>query len=210
MRTIGKLIADYRVNKRYSHTVLADKTKIRKEFILHIEKEEWDKLPEYPVIKGFVRNLAGALSIDPEQALAMLRRDYPPKAMNLKVNPKPDLSKKFIWNPKLTFLTGVIIVVIAFFTYLAYQYTNFIRPPSLVVEYPGESEVVDTRRLNVYGRTDNEVTSTVNSQPTVVRDGEFNTVIEIYEETEEVVVVAKSRSGKETVVRRKILPELNQ
>ena len=44
----------------------------------------------------------------------------------------------------------------------------------------------------------------------VGEDGTFETEIEIFEGTGEVVVVAKSRSGKETVVARKIKPELRQ
>lgn len=188
--------------------MLEEKTKIKSEFIEAIEKEEWVKLPEYPVVRGFIKNLSGALGIDPVSAVALLRRDYPPKSINLKVNPKPDIREKFSWSPRLTFLTGIAVVIVAFAAYLAYQYTNFIKPPSLTVEFPSEGEVVRTSRLNVYGKTDQEVTVVINSQPTSVREGEFNTVIEINEETKEVVVVAKSRSGKETVIRRNIIPEL--
>ena len=39
-------------------------------------------------------------------------------------------------------------------------------------------------------------------------NGYFSAKIEIFEGTSEVVVIAKTRSGKETVIRRKIVPEL--
>jgi cytoskeletal protein RodZ len=208
MRTIGQLIHESRIKKRYSHSMLEEKTKIRSEFIKAIEKEEWTKLPEFPVVRGFIKNIAGALDVDIAQASALLRRDYPPKSINTKVNPKPDISEKFTWNPRLTFITGVVIVAVTFLAYLVYQYSNFIKPPALTLDFPQDQEVVRTRKLNVYGKTDDEATIVINNQPTIVKEGEFNTVIEIYEETREVVVVAKSRSGKETTIRRKIIPEL--
>jgi hypothetical protein len=208
MRTIGKLISDTRAKKRYSYLMLEEKTKIKVEFIKAIEKEEWSKLPEYPVVRGFVKSLAGALGVETNQAMALLRRDYPPRSIDLKVNPKPDIAEKFVWSPKLTFAVGAVFMIVSFIAYLTYQYSNFIKPPSLIVEYPPDGEIVKTRRLNVYGKTDNEATIVINSQPTLVREGEFNTTIEIYEETQEIVVTAKSRSGKETVIRRKIIPQL--
>ena len=186
---------------------LEKETKIKKEFIKAIEDENWKELPDFPVIKGFVRNIAQALKLNENRALALLRRDYPPKA--LRVNPKPDVSEGFTWSPRLTFLVGAAIVSLAILGYLTFQYLNFISPPALAVFEPKEGEVVKQTILGVAGKTDPDATVVVNNQPFLVDDkGRYKGEIEIFEGTQEIVVKATSRSGKETVVKRKIVPEL--
>jgi len=92
---------------------------------------------------------------------------------------------------------------------LGFQYFRFVSPPTLVVLEPKDGEIVNSKSLDVFGKTDTDAVVSVNNQPTLVKeDGSFNTKIEIFEGTKEIVVKAVSRSGRETVVRRKIIPQL--
>lgn len=208
MRTIGQVLKEARVRKRYSLVHLEELIKIKKDFIESLEKEDWAHLPEFPVLTGFVKNVAKFLDIDERNAVALLRRDYPPK--KLPINPKPDVSDKFRWSPRLTFLVGAALVITIVLGYLGFQYARFVSPPPLSVERPKEGEIVKERTLKVSGKTSSDATLKVNNQPVLVSDeGEFEAEIEIFEGTQEIVVQAKSRAGKETVVRRKISPELN-
>lgn len=207
MKTVGEVLKEARVKRKLTFAKLEEETKIKREFIAAIERQDWDKLPEYPVIYGFVRSLSSILRVDKKTALAKLRRDYPPKS--LRINPKPDVANKFIWSPKQTFLAAIAIFFLITFSYLGYQYIDFITPPSLEVVKPEEGEVVTHPLLEVVGITEPEAVVKVNNQPVIVEeDGKYFTEIEIYEGTEEIEVKAISRSGKETVVRRKIKPEL--
>jgi len=208
MRTIGELIKEFRVKKHLSLANLERATKIKRDFIEAIEKQDWNKLPEFPVVIGFVKNIAQVLKIDQNQAVAFLRRDYPPKL--LRINPKPDLSEKFTWSPRLTFLTGITLVAIILIVYLGFQYKNFISPPSLEVDSPQEGQLVEERKIFVSGVVDPDATVSVNNQPVLVgEDGKFVAELEIFEGTQEIVVIATSRSGKQSVVHRKIKPELD-
>lgn len=207
MKTIGIFIKEARIKKRLSQEKIAKETKIKKEFIVSIEKENWGALPEYPIVVGFVKKISKQMKLDERQAVAFLRRDYPPKV--LPINPKPDVAKKFVWSPRLTFIIGIAVIAIAVLGYLGFQYSSFISPPKLVVDEPQEEQVVKQRNLMVSGRTDQDVAMKVNNQPILVEeDGSFKVEIEIFEGTEEIVVKAVSRSGKETVIRRRIYPEL--
>lgn len=209
MRTIGEVIRQARVKKKLSRVELKKETKIKKEFIEAIEKEEWNKLPELPVVTGFVKNIAQALGLNKTKIVALLRRDYPPKT--LRISPKPDVSDKFTWSPRLTFFVGVFLVAFLIIFYLGLQYINFVSPPSLTVDNPQEAQVISENMLSVSGTTDADATVSVNNQPVLIKEGgEFETEIEIFEGTYEVVVIATSRSGKETVIRRKIVPELEE
>ena len=209
MRTIGEVLKEARVKRKLTFTYLEEETKIKKEFIAAIEKEDWEKLPEYPVVNGFVRSLAQVLKIDVKGTLAKLRRDYPPKSLS--INPKPDVSPKNLWSPKVTFLAAVAVFTLIILSYLGYQYIDFISPPSLEVIVPNEEEVVKHPLLLVSGKTEPEAVIKVNNQPVIVEeDGMFYAEIEIFEETSEIEVKAISRSGKETTVRRNIKVELAQ
>jgi cytoskeletal protein RodZ len=207
MKTIGIYIKEARIKKRFSLEKIAKETKIKKKFVASIEKENWGALPEYPIVVGFVKKISNYMKLDERQAVAFLRRDYPPKV--LPINPKPDVVKKFVWSPRLTFILGIATIAIAVLGYLGFQYSSFISPPKLVVDEPLEEQVVKQRSLIVSGKTDQDVAMKINNQPILIEeDGSFSAEIEIFEGTEEIVVKAVSRSGKETVVRRKIYPEL--
>jgi cytoskeletal protein RodZ len=207
MKTIGQLLKETRATKRYSVAKLEKITKIRKDYIRAIEGEVWDELPERPVVAGFVNSIATHLGVDSKKAAALFRRDYPPR--KLRVNPKKDQVNRFVWSPRLTFIVGVLLVVLTIAGYLSFQYFTFIRPPKLEVGSPFENQVIEESVIRVSGNTDPEATVVVNNQPVIVgEDGGFVTEVEVFEGTDEIEVVAKSRSGKETVIRRKIRPEL--
>ncbi|HJX59181.1 hypothetical protein A2V61_03640 [Candidatus Woesebacteria bacterium RBG_19FT_COMBO_47_8] len=207
MKTIGSFIKDARAKKRYSLAKLEEATKIKKDFIEAIEKEDWKTLPDYSVVVGFVKNIAAYLQAGERQAIALLRRDYPPQ--KLSINPKPDVSRQFVWSPKLTFFVGVGAVIAIIVGYLIFQYVRFINPPHLEVFEPKEGQVVNTAAIRVSGKTDGDAVIKANNQPILVSDdGKFSADIEIFAGTGEIVVKAVSRSGKETTVKRMIKPEL--
>ncbi len=206
MKTIGKLIKEARIKKRYSLRKVEEETKIKREFIEGIEKENWKALPDFPVVSGFVKNLASFLKVNEKVALAILRRDYPPRPVN--INPKPDVGNEFIWSPRLTFLVGIGIVLVVILGYLAFQYFRFVSPPTLTLNLPKEGQVVSQKNLLVSGKTDTDATVLVNNQPVLTDEsGNFSTTMEITQKTTEIEVKATSRSGRETTIRRKIIPE---
>ncbi|MCL5019658.1 MAG: helix-turn-helix domain-containing protein, partial [Patescibacteria group bacterium] len=112
MKNIGEFIKYFRLKKKLSREKLEAKTKIKKEFIEAIENLKWDELPDYPVVSGFVKNIAKALDQDERHLSALLRRDYPPK--DLKVSPN-QIKEKFKWSPRSTFVTGIAVVFISIF-----------------------------------------------------------------------------------------------
>lgn len=207
MKTIGKILKEARTKKRYSLSRIEEKSKIKKDFVDYLEREKWEQLPDYAVVSGFVKSLSHYLDLDEKQTLAFLRRDYPPKKVTM--NPKPDVSSKFIWSPKLTYIVGTGIVIAGILGYLSYEYIRFISPPELTVTDPKNGEVVKQTSVKVDGKADADAVVKVNNQPVLTdEDGNFSTDINIYEGTTEIVIKAVSRSGKETVVKRNIKPEL--
>lgn len=206
MKTVGEVIKEVRMKKGLSRAHLGSLTKIKKDFIRAIEEENWGSLPEYPVVSGFVGSLAGALDMEKDQVMALLRRDYPPKT--IKLNPNPDVGSKFVWTPRLTFILGVVIILVVALGYLGFQYFKFITPPVLEVGIPEENAIITKSPTEVGGKTTFGSVVEVNNQPVIISEnGDFTTEIEVSEETQEIVVKATSRSGKETTLIRKIKVE---
>lgn len=203
MKTIGQFLKEARTAGNISLTEIEEKTKIRRAFLEALENEQWERLPELPVTLGFVRSVADSLGIDSSHAAALLRRDYPPKS--LEINPKPDVTEKFSWNPRLTFFVGIAVSLLAVGLYLLFQYRNFVSPPKLVVETPRDQEVITQMTVGVAGQTDPDVSVSVNDQPALIDEfGNFYTEISINKETSTIEIKAKSRSGRETIVVRTV------
>lgn len=203
MRTIGKYLKEIRLKKRISLSNLENEIKVKKNFIQAIEEEEWQKLPDYPVVVGFVKSIANCLQLNPKATASLLKRDYLPKS--LKGSPDPEVNNRFFWNPKRTFFVGIGIIIVLILGYLIYQYFQFISPPKLEILSPKENQIVIGKGVRVSGRTDTDAKITINNQPVIVdQNGFFEEEIAVVKETQELVIKAISRSGKETQIRRKL------
>lgn len=197
MLTIGQILKESRLKKNYSLEHVEKKTKIKKNFISLIEKGEWDSLPEYPVVSGFVKNLSLFLDLSPETTNAVLRRDYPPK--KLAINPKPDIETKFVWSPKLTFAVGISIISLLVLGYLGFEYQKFIKPPEIEITSPKVNQIVLEEKVKVEGKTTTDVILTINNQPIILdQEGNFVSEILITKDTKSLTFKAISRSGKVT------------
>lgn len=197
MVTVGEILKEARLKKKLSLSNLEKETKIKKEFIDLIENNLWDKLPDYPVVSGFVKNIAVFLDVPAETANAILRRDYLPK--KLYINPKPDIESKFYWSPKLTFITGISLLTLLVLSYLGFEYLKFIKPPELEIYNPKNNEIVLENKVKITGKTTTDVILTVNNQPILLdQEGKFQTEVEITKDTSSLLFKAISRSGKIT------------
>ena len=197
MNTIGQILKEARMKKGVSLVKLENLTKIKREFISKIENNDWDNLPEFPVVSGFVKNIANAVNVSISKANAILRRDYPPK--KLSINPTPDVGSKFVWSPKLTFVVGISFLLILVLGYLGFEYLKFVKPPELIVISPKENEQILQNKVKIEGKTTTDAIVTVNNQPIILDiNGKCSTDLEITKETEELKFKATSRSGKVT------------
>lgn len=203
MKTIGKILKDARVEKRYSTIRLENLTRIKKDFIEAIEEENWAALPPFPTVLGFVKSLSTTLEIDDHMAVAILKRDYPPKKVS--INPKPSVSSKFVWSPRITFFVAVGAVLLTLFGYLGFQYFRFISPPKLEVTSPRPNQIITEQTVLVNGSTDSDVKLIINNQPVeVADDGSFSVNLGVTTSTKEIDIVATARSGKMTEIKRSI------
>jgi cytoskeletal protein RodZ len=212
MKTVGDLLKQARLRHGLSIADLEGQTHIKSGFIKAIEEGRWEKLPEENVVVGFVKSLAHFLDVEEIKAVALFRREYTPKLLNAiprhggVQNDKGQIERRFVWGPRMTFLAGVMVIVFIVLGYLGVQYRNFNSLPALSVSQPTAGQSVALGDFTVRGKADPDATVIVNDQAVIVNsDGSFSANVLISDNTSEVKVTAKSRSGKTVSISRRII-----
>ncbi|KKQ48434.1 MAG: hypothetical protein US95_C0044G0006 [Candidatus Woesebacteria bacterium GW2011_GWB1_38_5] len=208
MKKLGSYLKEARVKKKLTLKDLESETKIKKTFLSLIEKGVWDELPEYHTTLGFVKTIAKSLNLPEENTVALLRRDYPIEDSKNLLYPKPDVKLKVSFSPKLAAIFFSTMLILLLIAYLGYQYILYVSPPKLLVHVPAESQEILVGETEISGKTDPDVTLSINEQRFLINEnGEFFGKLGVNEDTKEIVFIARSRYGKETVVVRNIIPK---
>lgn len=116
-------------------------TKIRARYLGALERGDYRELPGAVYTKGFLRNYALYLGLDPDEILSQWRRErgesgaQPPPVISV---PRPIAAPRrgLTFSPSIivaALLTGVVLLV---GTYLAIQVLRFAKPPTLAVTDP--------------------------------------------------------------------------
>lgn len=207
MKTIGIYLRQAREGQNISYKELSRHTKIKPEFLEAIENSDWQKLPELPVLVGFVKSISDVVNINRDQAVALLRRDFPPQKVSQ--SPRPDVKREIRLGQRALWILLGGVAVILMSAYLYSQYKAFTSPPVVTIISPAENELVSAHKITVRGTTDSTATVKINGQPALVdENGNFVTDVEVVTETKSIEVKALSRTGLETAISRTIQVEL--
>lgn len=204
MRSFGLTLKEERERHRLSVSQLAGETKIKKSYLLAMEGNNWQALPEYPIVVGFVRLIASQLGVKQNNLVALLRRDYPPSNMLEKTTPPREVFYKGI-TPRLWGLVLGAIFLLLGTGYLLFQYANYNRNPKLVVVTPGENISASLgTKIEIQGRTDPDASVFFNNQALYIdQEGVFKTQYTVSESTV-LIFSAVSRAGKKTEITRQV------
>ena len=120
-------------------------TKIRARYLAALERGEYGELGGDVYIKGFLRNYAMYLGLDPEEVVAQWRRERG----NVSAPKQPLAVPKPIAQPRsgLNFSPGVVVaalltvLIVAIGAWLGVQVMRFAKPPTLAVTSPREATV---------------------------------------------------------------------
>lgn len=207
MRTVGQLLQQTRLSKRLELEDVSRATKIKANFLDLIEKDDYLKLPNGAVARGFVANYSQYLGLSVETVQAMLRRDFSenqygqiiPRGMAEPVN------KLNYWTPKKTAISIIILGVFIFISYLIYQYMILVGPPNLSIQRPDENQSVSIDIIEIVGITDPQAVLSVNGQLVVLeKGGNFSFKLPLALGQNKITVQALGKSGKVSVVERNV------
>ena len=208
MRTVGQFLKESREAKLYTLDEIEKHTKIRKELLQALEEDNFAKLPPITFIQGFVKNYGKFLELDSEKLLAILRRDFeaskhPPQVLESFSNPLT--KQRFFLTPSRLIGLVVGIIILGFFSYLWFEYRQFVDSPKLEVTSPAQGATVEVTSVSVEGSTDPEAKLTVNNQEVGLnKDGNFKEEVKLSSSVNNISVVATSKFGQSTKVERTV------
>lgn len=140
MKTVGEIIHSERLKKDLSLERLSQLTKIDIKYLEAIEKNHFQNLPSETFIKGFIRNISLRLDKNPDELVAIFRRDYKQdiKKTDLKNN-SPKRGKLSLEPTRyLPYVFGALL----FLAYLGFQFRAVLTPPKLDILKPVANSVV--------------------------------------------------------------------
>ena len=208
MRTVGQVLKQEREKRFYTLDEVEKATKIRKELLEALEAGYYNKLPPQTFIQGFIKNYGKFLGLNPEQLLAIFRREFsdiknPPRVLESFSNPVNE--KKFKITPAKFIGSLILGLVIIFFGYLWVEYSFLVGAPFLEVTSPQDQQSITSEIVNVAGRTDIEAKVSINNQEIAVDGtGRFSQDIKVSDNANTISITATSKNGKVAKIQRSV------
>src|SRR5918995_4449625 len=120
-------------------------TKIRVRYLAALERGDYRELPGAVYTKGFLRNYALSLGLDPDDVLLQWRRERgdprEPAAVISVPRPIAAPRKGLTFSPSLIVFALLTVVVLAFGVYFAVQVLRFAKPPTIAVTDPAAAVI---------------------------------------------------------------------
>jgi cytoskeletal protein RodZ len=118
-------------------------TKIRVRYLSALENGDYRDLPGAVYTKGFLRNYAIYLGLDPEDVLRQWRRErgdqIGPEPVIVPPRPLAEPSRPLNFSPSVVVAALLTAGVVLFFIYLSAQLLRYSRPPDLAMTNPAQA-----------------------------------------------------------------------
>jgi cytoskeletal protein RodZ len=128
-------------------------TKIRARYLAALERGDWRELPGNVYTKGFLRNYALYLGLDPDDILLQWRAergdDKPSEPVIVVPRPIQAPARAFTFSPAILVAVFLVVGIVAFAAYMGLQLLRFAKPPTIAVTDPAQAVVqVDDSTTN--------------------------------------------------------------
>ena len=132
----------------------AEETRIREKFLRALENGDYQTLPGAVYTKGFLRNYAEYLKLDPDALIQQFQSERgTPDAPRSFEPMRPIMRRAVILTPAVLVPVAVLAAVTLFLAYLYYQFTTFAVLPRLEIDEPAGDAIVQVAEYTVRGRT---------------------------------------------------------
>jgi cytoskeletal protein RodZ len=120
-------------------------TKIRARYLAALERGDWRELPGSVYTKGFLRNYALYLGLDPDDILVQWREergdDRPSEPVIVVPKPIQAPARGLTFSPAWLVFGLLLVGVVVFAAYLGIQLLRFAKPPTVAVTDPTEAVI---------------------------------------------------------------------
>lgn len=169
---LGEVLRAAREAKGADLSRVERETKIRERYLSALERGEYRELPGSVYTRGFLRNYAAYLDLDPEYLIDLYRLETsagPVERPALPGPPRPMSVRRrrtFVVTPGAIAAAILTVLVGAFVAWLGYQFVNFARTPELIIlEPPGDVAAHTGATITLRGMAAPNATITVSGLP---------------------------------------------
>jgi cytoskeletal protein RodZ len=195
MKTAGQIIRTERIKKNLSLDQLSQLTKIDVKYLTAIEDDNYSQLPSETFIKGFIRNISLRLEKDPQELVAIFRRDF--RVPERKITSQSRHPKISFSSTTLFQYAPYFFGILAFLVYLGFQFRVILTPPKLIVASPEVNSVL-VSPVTIEGDTgpDSLIFIGEDSQIRPDENGHFATKINLPLGETELIIKSTNRFGR--------------
>lgn len=203
MKTSGELLREKRLQLDWSIEDISRRIKVKSQFLEALEKNDFSALPSSAFTKGFLRNYAQELRLNPDTVLAMFRRDFAENESGSivptgLVDPVNKNNRSRLSVPTML----IAALLISFLSFLGFQVWRYYSLPGLELISPADGETYSAK-ITVKGKADPDAVVTINNQKVVIApSGEFSLDLLFAPGTHSVVVKAVNRQNKSRLLQR--------
>lgn len=223
LKTVGALLNEKRKEKNLTYDQVSEIIKINPEYLEAIEHSDYSKFPSEVYVKGFLKNYAKYLGVDPEHASALYRRE---KEKALKYNAhKIGVAEKIkskgydlSISPARIFTVIALLLVFGTIFYIGLYVLDIFQDPKLELSKPIElsggnrGEFItndDTLELEGVSEIGNKLT--INGQEYRVNSFEqFNLEIRLQEGNNDITIVGENQLKRKSEITLVVLYEPNE
>ncbi len=204
LHKLGEVLRTAREAKGVDLVRIERETKIRTRYLTALEHGEYAELPGAVYTKGFLRNYGTFLGLDPEYLVDLYRLETagngaaerpspaPPRPMNVR------RARAFVVTPGAIAAAVLTVAVVAFVSYLVYEFVTFARTPDLQITSPVGDVSTDQLSFTITGTTEPNATVTVDG-PRVSQDavadaqGQFSVKVQLVPGSNVFTIVATDK-----------------
>ncbi|MEK7611235.1 MAG: RodZ domain-containing protein [Patescibacteria group bacterium] len=208
MRTVASILKKVREQKGLTLEQAQQDLKIHPRFLQALEEGTYEIFSSPVHLKGFLKNYAEYLGLNVEQILAFWRREYDEekgKKRTLEISP---LSSPFSITPGIVVGVFTVVLVLAFFLYLAFAYRSFAEAPLLNLDGLATDLKTSSSTLRVSGKADRDAVLSINGQKiSLGENGQFAETLSLSPGVNVINFLAVNKLGKERKITRTIIVE---
>jgi len=191
----------------------ADDTRIRLKFLQAIESGDYQSLPGNVYTKGFLRNYAEYLNLEPDEMVALYvgeRGGIEP--LRTFAPMKPLVKRSFIFTPTVLVPVVVLAGIVLFVVYFYYQFTSFAVAPHVDITDPPGDAISQSPQFTLKGKANPDGRITVTVSPGLEpipevkpnADGTFSVTVPLKPGANHVEIEVLDPSGKQAKASRTI------
>jgi cytoskeletal protein RodZ len=181
MLTVGQILKRAREQAHATIDDIAQATKIRKEYLEKIERNEFTGFVSTTFVKGFIRSFANYLDLDPDNLVALYRRQTGEDEKPIKDNLNKVTTSGFVFSPGHIITVGLSIFFVFIIGVLIVQFYRLQQPPAIEIASPTETPLrTDKQSIEIKGATEDQVILMLNGTQVQLRpDKTFSVLYEL-------------------------------